>query len=191
MNNTRLEHLENRTAFARHSCKKILDSLVYGKVGMWILYAWEKFEEYQILDSTVNVLSTDVSATSAQSAPLVNMVPKNTKCLKQSSLDSLTETEDELALKKVGEGLVIYVEESKRVFKQTSMTTRSNKLEEHLYKLGQTIRQNKMAYVHCSKSAEQHLLQLYILEDKKEYDDKRDELDQVIKEIERKKEQAE
>ena len=72
--------------------------------------------KFHLLDCTINILSNDASATNAQSVPIVNVVPRPQKQLKRSfkaSLESLTETEDESGFKKIGGGLVIYVNKSK------------------------------------------------------------------------------
>jgi hypothetical protein len=64
-----LGRLENRTAYAMHSCKNFLDHPTHGKVGSWILYYWQQMDRCQLLDCTVNILSNDVNAPGGKSAP--------------------------------------------------------------------------------------------------------------------------
>ena len=83
-----------------------------------MLYYWELFDKFQLLECTLNVFSGDVGAGSAQEVPIVDGVPPARRGRpKNSSLPSvgtISEADEESAITKVGEGLIEMVKESKR-----------------------------------------------------------------------------
>ena len=115
---SQLGHLENRSAYAMHSRKNFLDLPSQGKVGSWILYYWEQMDCFQLLDCTINILSNNVNAPDAQSAPDLDMETPNKKKRSRSSVSSIgtiSDGDDESAIRRVGDGLIQYVEQSKHL----------------------------------------------------------------------------
>lgn len=180
LNSFDLGRLENRSAYAMHSRRNFLNHPTYGRVGSWILYYWEQMDKFHLLGCTINVLSTDVSASDAQSAPLVVTIPTNRKRSARSSTDSVGTmsemAEDMSAIKEVGDGLKNMVSASKRINQHTTLTSRRRELENRIFELLKSIRSNRVDHHRCNDANEKEMIQRFILEDENELGERRLEL---------------
>ena len=178
-----LGRLENRSAFAMHSRKNFIDHPSQGRVGTWILYYWEQMDRFQLLECTINVLSNEVSASDAQSAPFLDILSPTRKKRNRSSFASvgtMSDVDEDSAIRQVGDGLLKYVEASKRISHHSTLTSRRRELEAQIYELSKSIRENKMARIRCKQANEKALLDNFINEDEIELDNKQKELAEVV-----------
>ena len=198
-------HLENRTAYTLHLKKNFIDHPNNGKVGSWILYYWEMFDKYQLLECSLNVLSQDVGALDAQQTPTIDSVPQARRGHQiQSSLPSvgsLSEGNDNLAILKVGEGLIEMVKESKqkleeivkeskRSLEYSSLVTCRSEVENRIYELGKNVKSNKNAMIKTKDKDKLELLKNFIDKDELELKKKEQELMAVITSFNALKEQG-
>ncbi len=56
-----------------HSTKNFLDHPSQGKVWSWIMFYREQMEQFHLLECTIHILSNDVNASGAQSAPILDV----------------------------------------------------------------------------------------------------------------------
>jgi hypothetical protein len=178
-----LGHLENRSAYAMHSRQNFLDHPSKGKVGSWILYYWEQMERFDLLECTINILSDDVNASDAQSAPVV-VIPSSAQKKRSRSphintIGSVSETDDD-AIRQVSEGLLQYVSESKQISSRSMLTSRRRELETRIFELSKNVRTNEVYLLHCDDDSEKKLMARFVEEDKDEKKKKEAELVEVV-----------
>ena len=205
-NNIELGRLENRNAYALHSRRNFLDNPGTGKLGSWMLYFWEVFDKFQLLQCTLNVLSSGVGASDGQDAPIIDTVPlpKNHKAIRSPplSVGTLSDADERSAISRVGEGLIEMVKESqrkseemvreskrkseemlresKRSAEYNTLVTRRTELEKRIYELGTNIRHNTLSRLRTTNSDEMELLSTFIIEDELELESKQNELKVVV-----------
>ncbi len=72
-------------------------------------------DQFHLLECIINVLSTEVSASDAQAAPLIGILTpgrKKRNCSPLANVGPMSEVDDDWAIRQVGDGLLQYVEES-------------------------------------------------------------------------------
>ncbi len=140
-------------------------------------------DRFHWLECTINVLSTEVSASDAQAAPLIDILTPSRKkrnCLSFASVGTMSEVDDDSAIRQVGDGLLQYVEESKRISRHSSLTSRRRESESCIYELSKTIRDNQMAQIPSKEGSEKVLLNNFNTEDETELRRKQEELTDVV-----------
>jgi len=159
--------------------RTFLDHSNHGKLGSWIFYYWGQMDCFNLLECTINILSNDVNASDAQSAPLIiveTSAHKKRNRSSHASTGTISEVDDDSAIRQVGDGLMQYVQASKRISHHSVLTSRRRELESRIYELSQNIRSNQMSRVRCTDENEKLLFDNFINEDKKELEDKQKEL---------------
>jgi hypothetical protein len=177
-----LGRLENRSAYAMHSCKNFLDHPTHGKVGSWILYYWQQMERFHLLECTINILSNEVNAPGAQSAPILEVETPASKKKRKIGL-LVTEEDDDSAIRQVGDGLIQYVEASKSISQRNMLNSRRHDLEIRIYELSKTTRGAQMELLRCHEDEEKILLRAFIAEDEAELTAKKHELAAVMEKL--------
>ncbi len=136
-------------------------------------------DHFHLLECTINVLSTEVSASDAQVAPLIDILTPGRKKrirLPFASVWTMSEVDDNLAIRRVGDSLLQYVKESKHISWYLTLTFQQRELEPCLYELSKTNRENQIARIRSKEDSKKVLLNNFITGDETELRCKQEEL---------------
>ena len=126
-----------------------------------------------------------MSASNAQSVPVIEVDSSSRrKSKQQSSVTDLTNSEhEEGALRQLGDGLVEYVRENKKICRESNLTSRRGEVETRMHDLSRSIRVNQLSLIRCQDSSEKELLDSFISKDKLELSKKQLELEDIVSKL--------